>query len=57
VDNTWEFEEDVFAPDLIKEFHEKNSTAIRAIRISQNDDMQSHSSVQSTPPAKPLSFS
>jgi len=49
VDNTWEFEEDVFAPDLIKEFHEKNPMAIRAIRISQDNDMQSHSSVQSTP--------
>jgi len=48
-DNTWEFEEDVFTPDLIKEFHEKNSMAIRAIRISQDDDMQSHSSVPSTP--------
>src|SRR5712672_1478591 len=48
-DNTWEFEENVFAPDLIKEFHEKNLTAIRVIRISQDDDMQSHSSVQSTP--------
>jgi len=48
-DNTWEFEEDVFAPDLIKEFHEKNSTAIRTMRISQDNDMQSHLSAEDTP--------
>src|SRR6201985_2840434 len=32
-DNSWEYKEDVFSPDLITEFHRKNPTAIKEVTI------------------------
>jgi hypothetical protein len=34
-DNSWEFADTINAPDLIREFHQKNPTAIKVIRVEK----------------------
>ena len=48
-ENTWENKEDIFAQELLEEFHQQHPTAIRSIRLQKDDSNIPHNVDQPMP--------